>query len=328
MKKFPRKILIIRLGAIGDVLHTSQIASSFKKHDPSCTIHYMTGKIPSKLLEFDKNIDKVIIFEKKDYGSILKNAKVLRNERYDLIVNLQPSLKIRLLSFLAFPGKILNYKKNPFIHAVRNFFDTAGQVYPELIYEEKLHIEIPENIKEKVKSKLPEGDFVVIAPMAGPVREGKRWRSEYFKKLALDLIEKYDISIVISGAPDEKGFLKDFENLHEKIYLKAGEFDIMESAALFSLAKIVIGADTGPLHIASATQNPVCIALYGAMAVYRTGLVGKRVYNVKSDKLSCIPCRARYCKIHKGVYSPCMDEITPEMIEEIIARENILISKH
>lgn len=324
MNKFPKKILIIRLGAIGDVLHTYKVANSIKQAHPETEIKFLTGKVPAKMIKFCPDLDEVLIFGKNNYKNIIKTGLALRKENFDLIVNLQPSTKLRLLAFLTGAKKTLNYKKNPDIHAVKNFFDTVGNEYPELEFTNELKITIPEKIFEEVDPKLPSGKFVVIAPMAGPVREGKKWRSEYFKELALKIIEKYNVHIIFSGSSDEKERLEEFEKLHPKTRVIAGEFDILQSAAMFSRATYVIGADTGPLHIATATRNPVCIGLYGAMAIYRTGLVGEKNYSVKADNLGCIPCKARYCKIKRGEFSPCMDAITPEKVFEIIEKDGAL----
>jgi len=194
-----------------------------------------------------------------------------------------------------------------------------------LSFKNELKLYIPDEVVENVKRAIPtDKKFVVITTQAGPVREGKKWRPEKFKELALKIVEKYDAAVILTGTASDRELLAPFENLHPEIYDLAGRFDILESAAMFSLSEYMIGADTGPLHIASATGKPVCIGLYGAMAIHRTGLVGEKHHSVKSSKLGCIPCQKRFCKLRNGEYSPCMDDILPEDIMKIMESDNIL----
>lgn len=323
-----KKVLIIRCGAIGDVLHTSEVFRSLKRADSNIEIHYLTMKVPAKMLSADKDINRIIVIDKVDYKHIFSLSKELKKEKYDVILNLQPSLKLRILAMLTTAKHTFNYDKNPDIHAVRNFFDTAGENIQGLDFKNELSLTIPDNVLNEVKSKLPnDKKFIVITTQAGPVREGKKWRPEKFKDLILKILDRYDVNIILSGTKEELDSLSVFKDLHPNVYIFAGNFDILESAAMFSLSECMIGADTGPLHIATATHYPVCIALYGAMAIYRTGLLGEKNYSVKSSKLGCIPCRKKFCKLRNGEFSPCMDDILPEDILEIIDRVDILPKK-
>ena len=320
-----KKVLVIRCGAIGDVLHTSEVFRSLKRANSGIEIHYLTTKVPAKMLSADPDIDKIITIEKINYKNIFKLSKELKPEKYDVILNLQPSLKLRLLAFLTGAKHTFNYDKNPEIHAVKNFFDTAGENINGLEFKNELSLTIPENVVNEVKNKIPQDKkFIVITTQAGPVREGKKWRPEKFKELIIKILEKYDVNVILSGTSEEREALSKFENLHDNVYIFAGDFDILQSAAMFSLAEYMIGADTGPLHIATATHNPVCIALYGAMAIYRTGLLGEKNHSVKSSKLDCIPCGKKFCKLRNGEFSPCMDDIEVDEIIKIIDDEAIL----
>ncbi len=296
----PKKILIIRCGAIGDVLHTSETYRSIKRTYPDCEIHYLTTEIPAKMISADKDISKIITIEKVSYQNVFKLIPTLKEEKYDLIINLQPSLKLRLLALFAKPKKVSNYDKDLEKHAVFNFYETAANAVKGLEFKNELKLYIPDEVKNAVKCAIPtDKKFIVMTTQAGPVR----------------------------GTNEDRELLSSFENINPQIFNLAGRFNILESAALFSFSEYMIGADTGPLHIASATGKPICIALYGAMAIPRTGLVGEKHHSVKSTKLGCIPCQKRFCKLRNGEYSPCMDDISPDDIMQIIENDNILPSK-
>ncbi len=316
-----KKVLIIRLGAIGDVVHTTETFRSIKRLYPEVKIHYLTSKVPSFLIENDPDLDKVIVIEKSNYKNIFKLAKELKSEKYDLIINLQPSLKLRLLNRLLFPKKVVNYKKTYKLHAVENFFDTAQKHFKTLQLNKKLKLYIPQETIKKISEKIStDSKLIAISTQAGPVRHGKKWNIDKFKELALKLAEKDNTKVLIVGSSEDREKVKDFENLHPNIIVYAGDFNILESAALLSLVDVFIASDTGPLHIASAVEKPICIGLYGAMAVPRTGIWGDKHFSIKSN-LECVPCQQRYCKIKNGDYEPCMESISVSEILEVIEKQ-------
>ena len=94
-----KKVLIIRVGAIGDVVETTGLLRALKK--AGYTVDYLTGKVPAQLLQYDSAINNLFVFEKKDYPYIFKLGLKLRKEKYDVILNLQPSMRFKTLCFLA-----------------------------------------------------------------------------------------------------------------------------------------------------------------------------------------------------------------------------------
>lgn len=322
-----QKVLIIRQGAIGDVVHTTNIYRSIKETYPNTQIDYLTKPLPAQLLENDSNLRRVIKLEDKKYSYLLKLANELRKEKYDLVINLQPSVRFKFLSFMIFPKKIVTYKKTFKLHAVENFFRTAKKALKEIENPNDLKLEIPQEIVEKVKKEIPtDKKLIAINTQTGPVRHGRKWPMKNFKELAMDLVEQFDCNILITGSKDEADKVKCFENINPNITVIAGKYNLLEAAAVFSLCDVFISGDTGPLHIASATGKPYCIGLYGAMPVERTGPWGINHFAVSAD-LSCIPCNRRKCTIKEysqTEINPCMCAIQPEHIMRIIIDNDLL----
>ena len=319
-----RKILIIRFGAIGDLLHSSEIFRSIKRKYPKIEIHYLTTKVPAQIIENDNDIDKIILLEDKKYKYLWKLAKELHKEKYDLIINLQNSNRAKFLAFFTFAKKTVTYKKTFKLHAVENFWQTAHKVFKDIELKQELELQISQELIEKIKKLLPsDKKIVTINIFTSHTRQGRRWRKEYFRQLTLDLISKYNCQIVFSGSPDEADELNDFEGLSQNITILAGKLSLMESCALYALSDVMISGDTGPLHLASGCKKPVCIGLYGGAPISRTGVWGQKHYNISAN-LPCIPCNRRKCKLKKGQYNPCLDAITPEHILNLIEEEKLL----
>ena len=123
-----KKILIIREGAIGDVVHTTNIYRSIKNYDPDVKIDYVTSKVPAQLLINDSRLNKVYIFENKSYSFLTQLGLKLRKEKYDLLINLQSSLRYRYFEMIIGAKETVLYKKSSRFHAVENFYDTAHHI--------------------------------------------------------------------------------------------------------------------------------------------------------------------------------------------------------
>lgn len=311
-----KKALIIRIGAIGDVVETTGLADALLKQ--GWQVDYLTGKIPAELLITNPNINNVYIFEKKTYSYILNLGLKLRKEKYDLILNLQPSLRLKTLSFLAGGKKVSNYKKTYKYHAVENFFETGKRIMPELILDKNINLYIPESIKEKMNSKLNNKIKICFNIGANSSRQGRKWCIPYWSELAKKLFEKYDTEIFIIGGNEDKENANKLLELEPRLKNFAGKTTLMETAALLSISNLMISGDTGPLHIASASGIK-CLGLYGCCSVSRSGPYGEN-HKTISSQLSCAPCDKRKCRFtnKKEDDTPCMREIKPQKVLDLV----------
>ena len=321
---YPKKILIIRQGAIGDVVHTTETYRSIKRLIPDAEIHYLTTKVPAELLDGDPDITKLIILQDRSYKRLFNLSKLLKKEKYDLIINLQPSIRFRIFSFLCFAKKTVAYKKNFKYHAVENFFLTAKKVIKELELKKELHLYIDEESISKTKKMIPlQRPIIVLNTQSGPVRHGRKWKIEYFRELADSLIKEYNAQIIIIGSKEDAQKLNIFQNCNPNIHIVAGRLNLRETAALLAQCDFLISGDTGPLHIATATGHPICIGLFGAMPINRTGPWGDKHFALTSN-LDCIPCNRRKCRFEKSEFNPCMNTLLPKDVMNFIKEKQLL----
>lgn len=312
-----KKVLIIRTGAIGDVVETTGLIRALKNAD--WCVDYLTGQTPSQLLRVNCDVDNVFILTDKKYSAIIKTAQQLSKEKYDLILNLQPSLRMQTLAKLTGCKKIVNYKKSYKYHAVENFFETGKRAIPELTLDKNITLNIPENIIEQMKQKI-DSDKIKICFNTGAskARQGRKWCLEYWIKLAKLILENFDAQIFVVGDKEDKENAQELIDKFPQIKIFAGETSILETAALLANADIVISGDTGPLHIASATGT-TCIGLYGSCPVTRSGPYGEKHFAIASD-LSCTPCDKKVCKYLNSDIdnAPCMQDISPEKVFNLV----------
>ncbi len=319
MQNIIKKILIIRLGAIGDVVHTTNTFRAIKNKYPDVIIHYMTTKTQACFLQNDKDIEKVIVVEKSDLNFCKSKllTKKLRAEKYDCVLNLQPNFKTRLLCFMSGIFNQANYKKSFKLHAVENFFRTAKKYFKDISLPSKMKIYLNNDAITYAKKEFEQLPHPIIAFNAGGIispRQGRTYPVEKWIDLGQEINKKYGGTIILTGTNADYEFLKILENLpNVKSYI--GKTTLEQNAAIIGQCDLMISGDSGPLHIATALDVPA-IGLYGSMPIERTGTYGENCVSIKSD-MKCVPCNRRKCKYIRNsskIYTPCMEKIEINLI--------------
>jgi heptosyltransferase I len=268
-----KSILIVRLGAMGDIIHSLPGAASLKHSFPEARLTWVVEPKWVPLLEGNGFVDRIVIFRRVDPLSWRRTKDELRAIPYDLAVDFQGLTKSALIAHLARPERIAGFgsrvvRERPAglfystrvpsgaVHVVDQALDlAAGAGATNLVRVFPLPPGAPEG-------RLPEGPFALASPLAGWT--SKQWPLEYYQRLALMLREKLGMPLVLNGAPGSipeiAGTLK-----HESGI--PGLIDATRRAAL------VVGVDSGPLHLAAAL-NKSGVAIFGPTDPDRNGPYG------------------------------------------------------
>jgi len=281
------KILIIKSGAIGDIIMATPFLRAIRKRFPKARIDFVIGKWSSAVLKGNMNIDRYLevddkVFHSKNPFRALKLRSMIKREEYDLAFVLDVSWLAGLfVKSCSIPMQIgfdrngegwmhnIKVKYGPLKHAIDYYLDLAYAVGAE---KEPRELDLFPDSKDKAKmKKLVKGlkkPFVgVIAggaknPGTGIV-DTRRWRKDGFLEVVKKLKKKY--TILLCGGPGDKELnewiLDNLDNKKNVVNL-AGKTSIVQGAALYGLCKAVICNDSGPMHIAGASGTKV-IALFG-----------------------------------------------------------------
>ena len=319
-KKLFKKVLIIRTGAIGDVIHTTNTFRAIKDAHPEVEIHYLTS-INESMLVYDKNLAKVWVIESEKFKPFSKYtmefAKKLKAEKFDVAINLQPSFKTRLLVELAKIKTHFNYKKKSKLHAVQNYWETAKKAFPDIKNYSDLKMYLNPEVSEKMHTELSKYKRPLVVLNAGHVfakRQGRTYPVEKWIELGNKIQEKYEGTILITGVKVDEEIIKPLEQIKNSVSF-VSKLSLDENSAHIKNSDILISGDSGPLHIASAL-GVKALGLFGSMPIERTGPCGENCSVVVSP-MECAPCNHIKCKYLKGtgeLYSPCMKMIEVENI--------------
>lgn len=330
----PKKILIIKPSAWGDIVHSLPFLAALKERYPHSEIHWVVAKGLHRFLEDHPLIHKLWIMDKdgwKDRSRIRKTLreinsfrKGLRDEHFDISVDLSGLLRSGLITWAAGAKYRLGFSDSdegsPLfythkitggdqIHAIDRYLklarllgcDTAKVSYP--------FAPLPD-ITKLLQSLPPQ--FCIIAPSAGKM--ANRWPATRFAELA----SRLDIpSIIIAGNSDMDIADEVVAGSNGKAIDLAGQTGLTEMVALTAQAKFFICNDTGPMHIAAALGIPV-FALFGPANPIRTGPYGSNT-TVIQIPLDCSPCYAQKpCSKHKW---RCMNDISVDRVLKEISEK-------
>jgi lipopolysaccharide heptosyltransferase I len=342
--KIPEKILIIRLSAIGDVVHVLPALRLLRSHFPESKIAWLVEDKASGILTGHPDIDDVIVFPRKKWqreilkinktlntlSDILSFYKKLRREHYDLIIDFQGNLKSGIMNLITGSGKRAGFGRG---HCKEfNYLTTHYQVFPpgkkmhridkNLFLLKELGIEngfqrpelpvfkpdkkyISKFINTGTNPSLP---VIIIHPGTSKFGSYKQWPPSNYALLADMILDTYEANVVFTWGPYEFGIVKEIlEKMKHKALPACETRSIKQLIELIRHASLFIGGDTGPLHIASILDIPV-VGIYGPKDPEIYGPYSGKAVVIKKD-VPCSPCRKRTCG------DPiCMSSILPEDI--------------
>lgn len=322
MRMAKKKLLLIKLSSLGDVIFNVPLANALK--DAGYEITWLVSEKGIQIVENNPCVDKAILvpmkqwkkrgFSLTSFKEYLVILKQLRAEKFDVAIDSQMMLKSlywllfcgakrriiskegRELSVLGGNEWIDNISYSPDSPIVLNYLRYANYLG---INPEEIKVTLPPRSQEQIKhvdellSGLDEQKpLVVIAPAT--TWKDKHWNKDNWKKVVEYLQEK--CNLVFTGGPNDNDLINyigggKFTNL-------AGKTDIMELMEVFSRAKLVMAPDSGSAHLAWATRNPAVITIFTCTPKEVLAPYGdKSKYIAPGEyKYPCQPCFKRKCK--------------------------------
>lgn len=328
-----KKILIIRFGAIGDVVHSTIISTAIKNKYPQYKIHFLTLPYIKEMLKNDLNFEKIFEFDntkKNNLFYLFKLGIKLRKEKYDVIFNLTNALRTNFISFIANSKNVIKRSKERTI-ALDAFFNAALKFDNTLKYPKNLSIEFGKNEKDNILKMLygVKQPIIVFNPGGenDNIRQGRIWPFEYWIELGNRLYESLNANIIISGSKNEQVEHQKYKAIKNAIIL-SGKLKLNETLALFSIASVVVSGDSGPLHMASSQSSVKTVALMGSTAKM-CDAYGENSYNIHPN-IDCVGCFEKRCKHllkNSEKYTPCMKSICVDnvynKINEVLKKQNV-----
>ena len=329
------KILVIKLGAMGDLILVVPSLRMLRERYPDASITLLVDRKIAPVVAACPYLDDMILVDRKKLSRffyLLKIARRIRREGFDMSVDLHNNKWTHLLAYLGGavqrfgfargkwgfllnrPDRTFEVGDSPLRHQFRVLskagvtqFDDTLELWPKPGSLEKAR-EVLATLEPKENTKM-----IGFVMGSSPNWPSKRWPSGHFMALAKRLLEKYDARIVLIGSPDEAELSRPFYSLGGgKVLDLVGKTSLEELPAFFKQLHLVVTGDTAPLHMAAAMNVPI-VALFGPTDAKRHLPPGKKI-DVLSHHLPCQPCYDGVCKAKETL--ACLTHISVEEVFE------------
>ncbi len=335
------RILIIRLGALGDVVRTLPALMALRAAYPGAHISWLTERAAAGVLDGHDGLDRVIVFPREALGEALRKrrfaalrrslgefVKALRAERFDLVIDFHAILKSGIISRLsgapirvsyAWPeGREFSWmfanQRARLSPEKRSRYDRNAGLIEFLAIDPEVQnssLKVDETARRRVARELAGGEApILLHPGTSGGASYKRYRPSGYAALARELKRRRGLdSIVSTGATAEE------RSLAEQIVVASDGAarlapetpELTDLIALIESACLFVGSDSGPLHIATSIGTPAVQILGPTDPIENEPRRGSRWERVQI-RVPCSPCR-RGC-----APATCMSIIPHELV--------------
>lgn len=332
MAEGQKKILIIRLTSLGDVIFTVPLACSLKNSDSKTKIGWVVSEKGLDVVKNNPCVDYCHFvplnewrkrpFSIKTLLEFFKIIKEIRSEKYDIALDCQQMFKSLLLFLFCGAKRRITFSDarelsvfagNEFVNPKADFRDFNYHIVERNLdfarhlglEPEKIEFKMPETSKE-TKSKIDEltsnldksKPIVVISPAT--TWDNKHWAEKNWAELAKAIHNS--CNLVFTGTSADVGLIDNILSKTEETinYTNlVGKTNVEELRELFSRSRIVISPDSGSAHLAWASGNPAVVAIFTCTPPHRFGPYGDEstYFSISSD-LDCQPCFKKKCRIN------------------------------
>lgn len=339
------KILIVKLSSIGDIVHNLPALAAIRRALPEAEISWAAEKRAAEILRGNELLDNLIevdtrsLRKGKIIGKILPEAAKqlgeLRKFKFDVALDFQGLWKSAAIAKLAKAKRIFGFAKSNLREpSSRVLLTKTFEIPPQthiirknlVLAEKALKIPVPtenfefpiftdENHKaeaEKIINKTGE-NFAILNPAGGWVT--KLWHAEKFGELADRLWEEKGLFSVVTTAPNEKKLAEKALENNKSGKILATQPSLRGFYELAKHAKIYIGGDTAPTHLAVAARAPI-VGIFGPTEWWRNGSPNAQDLCVERNDIGCrVNCHRRTC--NRWI---CMDIKVSTVFDAIRAR--------
>lgn len=290
----PMRFLIIRLSSIGDIVHALPAASALARTFPEADVDWVVESRFATLLEGNPFVKRVVkldtmrwrnnLFSSAVFEMMARGVASLREETYDAALDFQGLIKSAIICKLSRSRRRLGFAENWLREpAAGIFYDervTPRHRRPiiEINFSMAEHLgarnpgpgewEFPlprtqpdDDYVEKQVAHFGAKEFMVINPGGG--WQAKRWAPRQYAELIRRLEPEFEGKFLLTGSPEEETLIREILNLANSPRAHYFPSTLVQLIALLRHARLFLGGDTGPMHLAAAVRTPV-VAIFGA----------------------------------------------------------------
>ncbi len=328
-----KKILIIKLRAIGDVVLATPVIENLRAAFPEATIDFLTESPSVPIVETNPYLTRVVEYPRQKWEKFSGRRRLildlgflrhLRRQKYTLVLDLFGNPRSAFMTWVTraplrvgfdfrgrkFAYNLVAHNRGAEVHEVEFNLDALRKVgVPIQAKRPKIWLhEADRNYVEKWWRRTGIQENWVVGFNPSGSWPAKRWPHKYWVRLGRELVRKWGASVVVFWGPGEKLAAEHVVREIGTGALLAPFTTLRQLAALCERLTLVVSNDAGPMHISATTGTPT-IGLFGPTNAHLQGPFGEENRAVKNPKIPCLGCNRLTCPI-----LDCMTYLTPEMV--------------
>jgi lipopolysaccharide heptosyltransferase I len=328
--------LIVRLGALGDIVHALPLAAALRDARPDARIDWLVDVRHRGILDFVRGLSHVVAVDTRRMRGATGVAAVVRTLRqaaYDLALDAQGLIKSAALARLAGARRVLGFERGHLREPLARFayVGVVPPAGPHVVDKAlalaraagaepgppRFPLQPPaSDVADRARHALglgPGAPFALLNP--GAAWPNKRWPADRFGGLARAIHDRHGWPSIVAWGPGEEALARAVVDAAGRGRAAlAPPTPLGDLLGLLSAAGLVVSGDTGPLHLAAALGRPV-VGLYGPTDPARNGPWSAADVTV-SRTANCRCLHQRRC--HAGRW--CLDDVTVDEVSEVVDR--------
>ncbi len=336
-----KKILIIKLRGIGDVVLSTVVLDDLLNFFPEAKIDYLTDRPSANWLKGLPQVNAVLTYPKSGILNKLKLIAEIRRKKYDIIFDFYSNPSTAQITFLSgaqyrigFPYRGRKYAYNLYgpyergkYHAAELHLEALKSVGIPVNNNSSLHFYFSKEDERFAEEFLERNNligkiFAGISPTGG--WQSKRCPPEKLAELAKSLNKRYNIPLLIFWGPSEyEDAIKIKEIVGDSAYLSPPT-TIEQMAALMGKCTFIVANDSGPMHISTAIGTPV-LSLHGPTNPLHQGPYGSKHEYLVLNELECIMCNLLECPKNQECFRDISEKLFLTKIEILLNKNSIRI---
>ena len=323
------RILIVKLGALGDVVHAIPVAAALRRAFPSARIDWLVSPKHREILDLVPVIDRRLVIND---SRMLSAIRELRGNRYDVAIDLQGLIKSAVLARLSGATRVIGFTSRYAREGLARWFyteahdpggggmyhiDEQNVVFTNLGILETLGVQpgppafpidpVDSGVAARVAAEAG-GRYAILNP--GAAWPNKRWPPARLAAIAKELRARYALASVVAWGPGEQSLAQQVVDQSSGAATLSPQTTVADLVALARGASIYLSGDTGPAHIAAAVGTPI-VGIYGPTRPSRNGPWSKDDVTVsRADVCQCH--HLRQCRLK----TMCLEDI---QVDEVLA---------
>lgn len=345
----PRRILLLRLERIGDLMMAVPAIRAVRALAPHAEIDLVVGSWNASLARTIPGISAVHTLDapwlsrgkKARPGTLLEGARRWRSNDYDLAINFEGDIRSHALMRLSRAPRRVGFDMggggplltdrisfDPQAHTAANAlrlvasafgvsFDSLDAEWLEPARSGRRRITVPERTRSLAAQRLAGYRRPLVGVQVGGGRPIKQWPPERFGEVASALSARHDVTIVLTGSESDRALIDDARRLlpvNARVVDVTDLTDLVDVAAILQQLDVLITGDTGPMHLADAVGVPV-VGIFGLTTPVRWGPLSRHSRVVRID-LPCSPCNRvrRPPERCVGIVPDCLTGISADAV--------------